>query len=120
MKEKSVFYSEASYFIGILVLVLGTALMEKGDFGMSIVVALAYLIHLKVSEYLPWFSFGMSEYIFRALLLALLSLTVGRFKKSYILSFATVFLYGAVLDAMISLVALFLLSGLVWRIVLYR
>jgi hypothetical protein len=31
MKEKRVFYSELAYFIGILVLALGTAFMEKAD-----------------------------------------------------------------------------------------
>ena len=119
MKGKRVIYSELAYFIGILVLALGTALMEKADFGISMVVAPAYIIHLKVSEYLPFFSFGMSEYVFQAVLLILLSLVMGKFKKSYILSFATAFLYGTILDLAISLVALFPYTGLAWQVVFY-
>ena len=69
MKEKRVIYSELAYFFGILVLALGTALMERADFGISMVVAPAYILHLKLSEYLPFFSFGVAEYVFQAVLL---------------------------------------------------
>jgi len=119
MKGKRVFYSESAYFIGILVLALGTAFMEKADFGISMVVAPAYLIHVKMSEYVPFFSFGMSEYVFQAILLVLLSLVMGKCKKSYFLSFATAFLYGTVLDAAITLVAFIPYTGIVWQMVFY-
>ena len=119
MKGKRVFYRELAYFLGIVVLAFGTALMEKADFGMSMVVAPAYLIHLKLSEYWPSFSFGVSEYVFQAVLLVLLSLVMRKFKKSYILSFATAFLYGTVLDLAINTVALFPYSGFVWQVICY-
>ena len=119
MKRKRIFYCEPAYFLGIVVLAFGTALMEKADFGMSMVVAPAYLIHLKISEYVPWFSFGMSEYAFQALLLIFLSVVMHKFKKSYILSFATAFLYGTVLDIAMKVVALFPYSGLVWQVIFY-
>ena len=64
MKGKRTFYCEFAYIIEIIVLALGTALMERANFGMSMVVAPAYLIHLKVSQFLPFFSFGMAEYVF--------------------------------------------------------
>ena len=119
MKGKRILYCELAYFLGIIVLAFGTALMEKADFGISMVVAPAYLIHLKVSEYVPFFSFGMSEYVFQAVLLVLLSFVMRKFKKSYILSFATAFLYGTVLDISISIVALFPYSGIFWRVFFY-
>lgn len=119
MKGKRIFYCEWAYLFGIVILAFGTALMEKADFGMSMVVAPAYLIYLKVSEYVPSFSFGMSEYVFQAVLLVLLSLFMRKFKKSYILSFATAFLYGTVLDIALSTVALFPYSGLVWQVIFY-
>jgi uncharacterized membrane protein YczE len=50
MQTKKVFSSELAYLFGILILALGTAFMEKADFGMSMVVAPAYLIHLKISQ----------------------------------------------------------------------
>ena len=119
MKGKRIIYSEMAYFWGLIILALGTAFMEKADFGISMVVAPAYLIHLKASEYLPFFSFGVSEYVFQAVLLVLLSLVMRKFKKSYLLSFATAFLYGTVLDIMITLVALFPQESLVWQIIFY-
>ena len=119
MKGKRTFYCEIAYIVGIVILALGTALMEKADFGMSMVVAPAYLIHLKVSAFLPFFSFGMSEYVFQAFLLIILSLVMGKVKKGYFLSFVTAFLYGLVLDAAMRLVALFPFEGIAWRAALY-
>ena len=119
MKEKRTFYSEIAYCVGIIVLALGTALMEKADFGMSMVVAPAYLIHLKASQFFPFFSFGMSEYVFQALLLVVLSLIMGRVKKGYFLSFVTAFLYGIILDAAMGIVAWFPFEGHLWQTVLY-
>lgn len=119
MKGKRKIYCELAYFIGIIVLALGTAMMEKANFGMSMVVAPAYLIHLKVSEFLPFFSFGMSEYVFQAFLLSILSLVMGRVKKSYLLSFITAVLYGIILDAAMGIVAWFSFEGILWQITLY-
>ena len=68
MKGKRIFYCELAYFFGIVVLAFGTALMEKADFGMSMVVAPAYILHLKLSELFSWFSFGVAEYIFQGFL----------------------------------------------------
>ena len=115
MKGKRVFYCEAAYAVGLVVLAIGTALMEKADFGMSMVVAPAYLIHRKVSQWLPFFSFGISEYVFQAVLLGVLSLVMGKVKKSYLLSFATAFVYGTVLDAAMALVAEIPFGGMLWR-----
>ncbi len=119
MKGKRIFYCELAYIIGIVVLAFGTALMEKANFGMSMVVAPAYLIHLKVSQFLPFFSFGMSEYVFQAFLLIVLSLIMGKVKKSYLLSFITAFVYGIILDAVMSIVALLPIEGILWQAALY-
>ena len=56
-KMKKTLHSETAYLLGILALTFGTALMEKADFGVSMVVAPAYLVYLKVSEFLPSFTF---------------------------------------------------------------
>lgn len=116
MKKKPVFYYELAYVFGILALCLGNALIERADFGMSMVIAPAYLIHLKVSQFLPFYSFGMSMYVLQAVLLVLLSLVVGRFKKYYLLSFVTAFIGGNVLDGAIALVDLIPFSGFGWNV----
>lgn len=119
MKGKRTFYTEVAYILGIVVLAAGNALMEKANLGMSMVVAPAYLIHRKVSQFLPFFSFGMSGYVFQAFLLAVLSRIMGKVKKSYFLSFVTAFLYGIILDGIMSVVALFSCEGFLGQAVLY-
>ena len=119
MKEKKVFYCELAYLAGIVVLALGTACMEKADFGMSMIVAPAYIIYLKVSQSLEFFTFGMSEYIFQLFLLIVLSAIMRKFKKMYILSFVTTIIYGAVLDALMKIIGMFPYEGKMWQMVFY-
>ena len=97
--KKKVFYTELSYILGVVLLAFNTAVMEKADFGVSMVVAPAYLLYLKLSEFLPFFTFGMAEYLLQATLLVIMCLTIRRFKVSYLFSFVTTVLYGIVLDA---------------------
>ena len=101
MKGKRIFYCEIAYAIGIVVLAFGTAFMERADFGMSMVVAPAYLIHLKVSQFIPFFSFGMAEYVLQAALLISLSFVMRKVKKSYLLSFATAVVYAFITSSLI-------------------
>ena len=70
VKKKPIFYTELAYVIGLILISFATALMTVADFGLSMIAAPAYLLHLKISEYLPFFSFGMASYAFQALLLA--------------------------------------------------
>ena len=119
MKTKKVFYSEAAYVFGLFALALGTAFMERADFGLSMVVAPAYLLHLKISQAFPAFSFGMAEYSLQAVLLILLSLSLRRFKPAYLFSFVTAVVYGLLLDAMMALVGLLPQAGIAMRISCY-
>lgn len=105
MKKKTM-YTEWAYVLGIVILALGTALMEKADFGMSMVVAPAYLLHLKISQTLPFFSFGMAEYTLQAAILVLLAVVMRRFRLSYLFSFCTAVIYGFALDGVMLLAAL--------------
>ena len=105
MNQKT-FYTEIAYLLGLLILALGTAFMERADFGVSMVVAPAYLIHLKVSEVLPFFSFGMAEYTLQAVVILAMSLILRRVKLSYFFSFVTAVLYGLTLDGAMALIAL--------------
>ena len=102
-QKKPVLYTELAYVLGMLLLALGTALMELADFGMSMVVAPAYLLHLKLSPALPFFSFGMAEYLLQGVLLLLLILLMRRVRLYYFFSFVTAVLYGLTLDACIAL-----------------
>lgn len=119
MKTKRVFYTELAYVAGLVVLAIGTALMERANFGMSMVVAPAYLLHLKISQVLPWFSFGMAEYVFQALLLIVLALLMGKFRLGYLFSFVTAVLYGLTLDGCMALVGLIPGDGLAGRVIFF-
>ena len=97
--KKRIFYTEAAYFLGIALLALGTALMERGGFGISIVVAPAYVLHLATS-----LSFGVAEYILQGAILLLTVVLLRRARLRFFLSFVTALLYGAVLDGCMALV----------------
>ncbi|MGN1006934.1 MAG: DUF6198 family protein [Aristaeellaceae bacterium] len=119
MKRKKIFYAELAYVLGIPVLALGTALMEKADFGMSMVVAPAYIVHRRLVKVLPWFSFGVAEFVLQAALLIVLSMLMGRFKRSYLFSFVTAGLYGLALDGSICAAAWIPANGIALRLVCY-
>ncbi len=105
MKRK--LYSEACYFLGVFLLAFGTSLFDKANFGMSTVIAPAYLLHLGLSPLLPFFSFGMASYTFQALILLPLTILAGkRFRLSYLYSFLTAVFYGFVLDGCVLLSSL--------------
>lgn len=116
--KKPVFYTELAYVAGLALLALGTALTAYGDFGVSMVVAPAYILHLQVSRYLPCFSFGMAEYVLQALILAVMFAVFRRRKWTWMLSFVTTVLYGLILDGGSVLTAL-LPQTLTLRICLY-
>lgn len=100
---KKTFYSELAYVFGLLSTALGVALMAKADFGLSMVVAPAFLIYKKLSMLLPWFSFGMAEYLFQGFLIVLTMIVLRKFKLSYFFSFVTVVIYGFILDGFVFL-----------------
>lgn len=103
--KKRVFYTEISYVLAMVIMAFAAAFTEKANFGMSMVVAPAYILHLKVSEFLPWFSFGVAEYVFQGLLLLLTVVLMRRFKLSYLFSFVTAVLYGTLLDGAMTAIA---------------
>ena len=117
--KKRVFYTELAYVLALPILAIGTALMERANFGMSVVVAPAYLLHLAVSPVLPFFSFGMAEYVFQLMLLAAMAMILRRFSLSYLLSFGTALIYGFVLDGFMALIALMPGGGMVSRLLFY-
>ncbi|WP_407384663.1 DUF6198 family protein [Ruminococcus sp.] len=98
--KKHVFYTELAYVFGILSLVFGVTFMERADFGLSMVVAPAYVLHRYFST-LPgmgWFSFGVAEYTLQLILVLVLMMVVRRFRISYFFSFVTAVIYGYLLD----------------------
>jgi uncharacterized membrane protein YczE len=114
--SKRKFYTEWAYVLGGVTLALGTALMEKADFGLSMVVAPSYLVYLKLSQVWGFVTFGMAEYTLQACLLVVLMLILRRFRVAYLFSFVTAVIYGFTLDGCMGLVALIGGSSIAWRV----
>ena len=85
---------------------------------MSMVVAPAYILHLAISPYLSFFSFGMAEYVLQALVLIVMMLILRRVKLTYFLSLTVAVFYGFVLDGGIYLTS-FLPQGLFIQTIAY-
>lgn len=120
-KKKPVFYTEVAYGVGIIALALGVTLMERADFGMSMVVAPAYVLHRYIST-LPgmgWFSFGVAEYTLQLALVLALMVILRRFRLSYFFSFITAVVYGYILDLVMWLTPAVAADNLMLRIVFF-
>ena len=120
MKKRG-FYTEVAYLIGIVAIALGVGFMERADFGLSMVVAPAYVLH-RVISVIPgfeFFSFGVAEYTLQAVLLVLLAIVVRRFRVSYLFSFVTAVVYGYVLDLILWLMPQIGVDDYVMRILFF-
>ena len=89
---------EIAWLCGIVLCSLGVCLSTRSGLGVSMIVAPAYNIYLKVSKYLPWFTLGMSQYMFQGLLIIVTTLCVRHFKLKYLLCFLTAVIHGLAVD----------------------
>lgn len=117
--KKHRFPTELAYVAGLWILAFGAAFMEAADFGVSMVVAPAYLCFRKLSITFPFFTYGMAEYTLQALLLVLTVICLRRFRLSYLFSFVTAVFYGLILDLGMWLLDLVPFDGISIRIVYY-
>lgn len=98
--------NEIAWILGVVLCSLGVSLCTKAGFGLSMIAAPAYIIHVKMMNFFGWYTQGTSEYIFQGILLVVMCIAVRRFKFRYILSFVTAVISGLAIDGW-----LFLLSG---------
>lgn len=94
MSRKIKISSEIAYFAAIVLLSLAVAILSTADFGISMIVAPAYLLSLKAG----FLSFGQAEYVVQAIVFILLCIVLKRFRFVYFFSFGTCLIYGFVLD----------------------
>ena len=117
--KKKVFYTEWAYAVAMVGLSLSVAFMTRADFGVSMVVAPAYLLYLKINPVFPFFTFGMAEYTLQAVLLLFTILSVKKYRPYFLFSFVTAVLYGFLLDGWMLLVGRFPAESLPLRILWY-
>lgn len=87
-----------NWAVGTALCALGTCFCTKANFGLSMLGAPPYILHVFFSRFFPWYTQGRSEYIWQGLILIALCLTVRRFKPRYLLSFGTSVLAGMIID----------------------
>ena len=92
--KKIKFSAEICYLCAIVILAFSVAMLTASNFGISMIVAPAYLLSLKTG----FLTFGQAEYIIQAGLFIVLCLVLRKFKFVYVISFVTCLIYGAVLD----------------------
>lgn len=97
---KKTFYAELSYILATIIIAFGVAVSAAADFGVSMVVAPAYILSLKVQA----LSFGQAEYAVQALLFIAFCIIMGKFKPVYLFSFFSCLIYGLVLDLIRALI----------------
>lgn len=115
MKKKTM-YTELAYVLGLIILAAGTAIITVSNLGVSMIVAPAYLLHLKISPVLPFFSFGMAEYTLQGVIIIVMCLVLRRFHFSYLFSFVTAVLYGFCLDGCLFALSSFVNASLQTRL----
>ena len=92
--KKIKIYSELVYIIAQFGLTLAVAIMAAADFGVSMIVAPAYI----VSQKFTFFTFGQWDYIIQGVLFVILCIAMKKFKFTYFVSFITCVIYGTILD----------------------
>ena len=75
-------------------LTLAVAMLAAADFGVSMIVAPAYILSLKFT----FFTFGQWDYIMQGVLFIVFCLAMKKFKFTYFVSFITCVIYGTILD----------------------
>ncbi|MBR4205601.1 MAG: hypothetical protein IKQ92_09010 [Clostridia bacterium] len=90
--------NELAWVIGIVVCSLGVCLCKKSDFGLSMIAAPPFILHVALKDIFPWFTHGTAEYVWQGFLLILMCAAVQRFRWRYLLSFGTAVLAGLSID----------------------
>ncbi len=117
--KKPVFYTEIAYVCAILFIALGVALAAKAGFGVSMIAAPMYTLHLWLTQYTEILTLGTLEYIFQGVIIAAIAILIRRFKISYLFSFATSVFSGLAIDLMFWVVSPIIAETFLIRVLLF-
>jgi uncharacterized membrane protein YczE len=92
--KKLTIHSETVYVLSIIILAFSVAMMASVDFGLSMIVAPAYIL----SQKLGFITFGQAEYLIQGVLFISFLIAVRKFKPTYLFAFFTCVIYGLCLD----------------------
>ena len=86
--------SEVIYIFANILLAFAVAMVSAANFGVSMIVAPAYIL----SQKLTFLTFGQSEYVLQSILIIVFCIVMKKVKPVYFSSFVTCLIYGAILD----------------------
>lgn len=98
--------NEAYWLLGNVLCALGIALCTKANLGLSMIAAPPFILNQFLHRFSSFFTQGTCEYLLQAALLIIMCLITRRFRFKYLLSFATAFFFGNLVD-----VAFWVLGG---------
>lgn len=101
--KKIKLHGEVVYLAAIVLMAFSVAMLTAVDFGISMIVAPAYILSVKIS----FLSFGTAEYVVQGVLFIVLCILLKGVKPVYFVSFLCCLLYGAVLDLFRSVIPAF-------------
>ncbi len=104
MNKKISLHSEIAYLLALTILAFSVAMVAAADFGVSMIVAPAYIVHLKFPQL---FTFGQAEYVVQAVMFVIFCILMKRIKLVYFVSFLSGVIYGFILDAWRAIIPFF-------------
>ena len=94
MKKKITKIGELSWIVGTILCAIGNCLVDKSQFGLSAIIAPAFILQEKLS----FLTVGFCEYIIQGILLALCCLIIKKFKWKFLATVCNIIFYGACFD----------------------
>lgn len=113
MDKKIKRIGEASWIVGNLLCAIGNCLVSKSAFGLSAIIAPAFILNRKIG----FLTVGVCEYIIQGLLLALCCILIGKFKGKFIATICNILFYGACFDVVNYCLAFIVPTTIVARII---
>lgn len=101
MNKKIAKIGEASWVVGNILCAIGNCLVSKSAFGLSAIIAPAFIMHEKIG----FLTVGVCEYIIQGILLTLCCILIGKFKGKFIATICNILFYGACFDIVNSLLS---------------
>ena len=113
MTKKTIKLGEASWIVGNLLCALGNCLVSKSAFGLSAIIAPAFILNRKIG----FLTVGFCEYIIQGILLVLCCIIIGKFKGKFIATICNIIFYGASFDIVNALLSFMHPSNIASRII---
>ena len=90
--------AEMAWVIGTFLCAFGVVLCTKSGLGLSMMAAPPYILHIRLRDFLPWFTQGTAQYLFEGAMLVVMCILIARFRLKFLLSFLSGVIFGVALD----------------------